>query len=717
MKFPVVVLVVLAAATCANAQLTVSGFNGLTVSLSSNGIYSISIPNPALQISGNLSAVPSNSRIATATDNIGAYQELAFDYAAAASQHSASIRAYSSRPVVVFADTYNNASPNVTAFPVFAQPAGLLHLSFNGLFAFPTFSGLMPDSPWVYFDAAANTVIISPAANYMVAAMTPGSGTQIQSGISSGISTLPAGFTHRTAMAFGPGINQTFAAWGQALTDLAGKKRPANDADALLKAISYWTDNGATYYYNPGGPSYTDTLQAVKAEFVAKGVSPGTLQLDSWWYPKGPDDAWSSHGGIWTYTASTAIFQPTLASFQEKLGLPLTTHARWIDAASPYQGQYTISGGVATDPRYWEDTAAYLQSSGVTTYEQDWLGTMAQTKFNLTDPAAFLDNMAAAMSKYGIDMQYCMATPKHFLQSTNYSNLTSARTSQDGFGSTRWTEFLYGSRLASALGIWPFSDVIMSTDTNSLILATLSAGPVGIGDALGGIFAQNLLRSVRADGVIVKPDAPVAPVDSVIVSDAQGIDTPMVASTYSDFGGLRAQYIFAYTRATNAPITISPSAWGIMGAAYLFDYLNDAGYLIEANNNRTINLVNGVGYFILAPVGRTGIAFLGDKGQFVTLGKQRIPALTDDGHVDVTVSYAAGEDVRIIFGYSPKAVSVTALSGSVDAVVWDPASELFSARVQASSTGAARVRIGASAARVTPGSGAAVCGVHCRPSL
>jgi hypothetical protein len=277
-------------------------------------------------------------------------------------------------------------------------------------------------------------------------------------------------------------------------------------------------------------------------------------------------------GGIWTYAASTAIFQPDLVSFQTSLGVPLTAHARWIDAASPYRGQYTISGNVATDPGDWENTTTYLQSSGVTMYEQDWLGTNTQTASSLTDPIAFLDDMAASMAKRGIDMQYCMATPRHFSQGTNHSNLTTVRTSQDGFSPTRWSQFLYSSRLAGALGEWPFSDVFMSTDANSLLLATLSAGPVGIGDALGGISARNKLTSVRAGGVILKPA--ITPIDGVFISDAEGADTPMVAATYTDFGGIRANYILFCIRATAAPVVIAPSSYGISGAAYLYDYLD-----------------------------------------------------------------------------------------------------------------------------------------------
>ena len=40
-------------------------------------------------------------------------------------------------------------------------------------------------------------------------------------------------------------------------------------------------------------------------------------------------------------------------------------------------------------------------------------------------------------------------------------------------------------RLASALGEWPWTDVFMSSETSNLLLSTLSASMVGVGDALG----------------------------------------------------------------------------------------------------------------------------------------------------------------------------------------------------------------------------------------
>ncbi len=80
-----------------------------------------------------------------------------------------------------------------------------------------------------------------------------------------------------------------------------------------------------------------------------------------------------------------------------------------------------------------------------------------------------MNNMASGMSSAGLTMQYCMALPRHFLQSSMYNNLTSIRVSGDRFSSARWDTFLYASELASALGIWPWSDVFMSSETDNML--------------------------------------------------------------------------------------------------------------------------------------------------------------------------------------------------------------------------------------------------------
>jgi hypothetical protein len=678
----------------AQAQLTAFGFDGSYALLNANGTWSVNVPGPHWTFSGTVGAAAVAPHIESGQDALGSYQAIVFNYTIADSSRTASIRMYQAKPVATFPITWNNESANTAPFPVISgYPSTLSHLTFFGEFAPPDFYDLMPDSPWAWFDAAGNTFILSPAMNFMTTTTQRRNDNSIATGISDQIATLPAGFTHTTALVFGRGINQTFETWGNALTTWGGKKKAPSDSEALLKSISYWTDNGGYYYYNAGGPSYTDTLMAIKKEFDDKGIKLGSLQLDSWWYPKGPDNSWSSHSGIWTYKASPALFQSGLTGFEAGLKTPLITHARWIDANSPYRAQYKMSGNVATDPAYWEDIATYLKTSGVATYEQDWLTEKAFTDFNLTDPDDFLGNMSAAMHKHGLTIQYCMASPTHFLQSTKYNNVTTIRTSQDGFRQENWTNFFYSGRFASALGMWPFTDVFMSSETNNLIIATLSAGPVGVGDKQGDLSKTNLLNAVRKDGVIVKPDVPATPMDSVFQKDALKIDTPMIATTYSDFGGgMKTYYLFAYVRGANRTVTVDPAAFGMGGDTYFYDWLHDTGQFIGRGSAYTFDLSDDTGFYVLAPVQASGIALLGDKDNFVGLGKKRIPKATDDGQVDVTVTFAAGEKGRTIFGYSPLPVDVTAVAGTYGGLMWDPSTQIFTVNVHPVK-GTARIRV------------------------
>ena len=152
------------------------------------------------------------------------------------------------------------------------------------------------------------------------------------------------------------GINRTFETWGNALTGLSGKVRPANDAAVELNKLGYWTDNGATYYYSyvTATRGYPATLLAVRDEFASKGLLLGYMQLDSWWYPKGSANTWkgdasNNRGGINQYIAAPELFTNGFVSFKQQLGMPLVVHSRWIDPASPYNSQYLMSTNVSGD--------------------------------------------------------------------------------------------------------------------------------------------------------------------------------------------------------------------------------------------------------------------------------------------------------------------------------------------------------------------------------
>ena len=680
-----------------SSTTTIQGAQGLVVSLDISGNYDIKVTSPAWHFAGTVEHPVSNVTVTSGLDDVGPFNEVAFDFTATIVRHAA-IRTYANRTAVLFTLSYPNGGPSY-CFPALAQyPSGLKHVAFSGTFAPPTFSNLPEESPWAFFDSNANTFILSPASDFMAASLSKSSSGTLQSGFGWQIGSVPQGFAHKTLLVIDTGINAAFSTWGNMLTALQGKTRPANDSDVTLNRLGYWTDNGGTYYYHmEGRMSYVDTLAAAKAEFDKYGIGLGYLQLDSWFYPKGPQAQWSdSADGLYQYSADSSLFGSSLAGFQQTLGIPLATHARWIDKSSPYRQQYSISGNVSTDPAYWDMVAAYLKSAGVATYEQDWLSGPAVPDFNLADPEAFLGNMAYSMSQAGLTMQYCMPSTRHVMQSTKYSNLTSIRGANDRFNPDKWTPFLYSSRLIGAVGAWPFADVLMSGETSNLLLSTLSAGPIGLGDKIGSLNAVNVLHAARLDGVIVKPDVPIAPIDSVYLADAASLGTaPMVASTYSDFGEMRANYVFAYPQsAGNNQFSFSIADLGSNTSAYLYDYFGNAGRVIQPTDIVNETITGASLYLIAAPIGRSGMAVIGDAGQFVTLGRKRIVSLTDDGAIHLTVAFAKGEAYRTIIGYAPyTAPTVTASNGSAARVIYDPVSGRFEVAVQPGADGTAKIQI------------------------
>ncbi len=679
--------------TVLNGAAVIRNATGVSVGLSAGGVYTIASTVPAWTFSGSVGQVPQNLISVNGTDAIGSYAELRFGYTASAA-HYASIRLYTNQPVVLFADTSLAASVNDLAFPRLTNyPAGLYHLGFNGEFAPPTFTTLVGDSPWLFFDTNFNTFVFSPATNFMVAGNVQNSDGSLAGGINSAITQLPAGFTHRTLLTIQPGINQAFTTWGNALTGLSGKVRPANDSAVELNKLGYWTDNGATYYYNYSASlGYAGTLLAVRDGFATNGLPLGYMQLDSWWYPKGVANTWqgdatNNRGGVVQYIPDPTLFPNGLPAFRQQLGLPLFTHCRWIDGTSPYRSQYAMSQNVIVDYRYWTNLMASLKAAGVTTFEHDWLDVMALPVMNLNDPPAFMNEMAAAAAANGINLQYCMELPRHYLQSSLYTNLLTLRVSIDRFEISKWDNFLYCSRLANAVGAWPWTDVYPSSEARSVLLGTLSAGPVGVGDALGAINTNILSKAVRPDGVIVKPDVALAPTDQTCLNDAEALSQPMVASTYVDHDNLRALYVFAYARtAVNTNAGFVHSQLGLSGSAYIFDRFNQTGTVVTNGGAFSFSTSlggnnSGGSFFTIVPIGTSGIAFLGDTNKFVSLGKKRISVLTDTGIVKATVVFAANETNVTLWGYAPTAPYVWTLDGAVSASTYDPVKHIFSFRV------------------------------------
>jgi hypothetical protein len=298
--------------------------------------------------------------------------------------------------------------------------------------------------------------------------------------------------------------------------------------------------------------------------------------------------------------------------------------------------------------------------------------------------------MSRACNEKGITLQYCMPYPCYFLQGSRYPNLTTIRTSGDRFSRNRWNDFLYTSRLAQSMGIWPWADVYMSTERGNVLLSTLSAGPVGIGDLMGSETKTNIQRAVRADGVIVKPDASIVPMDRSYIADAKSESAPLTASTYTDRNGTKTEYVFAFNRSKTEPsqVVFNISELGLNTPAYVYDYFSGNGRRLNASASFSAPLgQNGEAFYVVAPVGRSGIAFLGDRDKFVGTGKQRVVSLQDErGKLTVGVVLAQSENSVVLHGYSAVAPKATVVAGVDDDLQYDAATGHFTIEVKPDTT-------------------------------
>jgi hypothetical protein len=87
------------------------------------------------------------------------------------------------------------------------------------------------------------------------------------------------------------------------------------------------------------------------------------------------------------------------------------------------------------------------------------------------------------------------------------------------------------------------------------------------------------------------------------------------------------------------------------------------------------------------------MAVIGDTGQFVTLGKKRVPRLEDSGVIRMTVDFAKGESARTILVYSPTAPRSYIDYGAVASESYDQASGRYTVTLAPGPNGTARLNL------------------------
>jgi hypothetical protein len=742
---------------CTTALLgqSISEPSGVTIGVAKTGTFTIQSGNPAWVYSGSIPGHPNyiagpnagsdNNQVSTN----GLFDEFTVQYADPEGHPwSMRIRAYRSVPSATISFSPLTDVANKRPYATLSQfPVTAHHFSNGGWDrTFGLLGWLDSDSPWVFYDDQYRTAILSSASRPISQRQSWIDDGTVNGSIALKIDTsntmLHGGDVYSHLITFGPGIGKTFRTWGLTLSNIFGRRRTGSQADLSLIVPMLSTDAGATYYYAFNESlGYEGTLQAAINSAKSVGIRMGIVHFDSWWQMKGgncdsPDDSsgasWSNSGnGAWKYVMDPALFKPIDPSdleqgFIQHLG-PGMAHARWVDTCSAYRAPLLdasgnvldanpVSGNVVIDPTIWARVAHTLKQSGIAIFEPDFLSAVARAA-NTFDDEKFLDAMATAMGEQGIDVQYCMPLARHMLLAFKYERVHTIRVSPDRFQWSHWDKELYGSIIVNAGGVWPTVDNFRTTETRNLLMAVLSAGPLALGDATGAFVPIN--EAIRSDGLILKPDVSMVPTDASFVSEATAIEQfngldgsptqagngdqpilpPLVAHTYSDFGFNKVEYVFAYSRdvTTPAPMSFSPQDFGFTGEVYVYDYFHQTGRLQPATQSITATVDSQGSYFVIAPVGQSQMAFLGDLSRFVPASRHRVPSLSDDGHVTATIRFKPGETVPLSF-YAPSKPLVSVDQGTVTAPVLNAATGLYQVTIASGNNKLVTIRI-------MPGSG------------
>jgi hypothetical protein len=83
-------------------------------------------------------------------------------------------------------------------------------------------------------------------------------------------------------------------------------------------------------------------------------------------------------------------------------------------------------------------------------------------------------------------------------------------------------------------------------------------------------------------------------------------------------------------------------------------------------------------FYVVAPVGKSGIAFLGDSGKFVSTGRQRISSLQDEpDQLSLKVLFAEAEGSVVLHGYAAAAPKVSVQAGKAGALRYEADTQHF----------------------------------------
>ncbi|XP_046547807.1 uncharacterized protein LOC124257721 [Haliotis rubra] len=684
-------------------------------------------------------------------DKLGPWQDMHWNYRADNLTFKASMKTYQTDqlPLVIFSQKYLNKttgtrSPNsnftISGFPSFHVTdlkdivgylsfGGQMMGDFNkkmGMWSPQTLdvNGGLGGGPLVMFDRHGNTIIIQAFTNFMAVSMYYDETTStINWGIMGDVDTVPAGFEINVVLyPTDKGINKAFEDLGMRMRYWYDKTDYFKKLDKTLNYLGYWTDNGAYYYYHTedNTTDYEQTLIDVKSYSDQIGIPYKYMQLDSWWYYKGPQN------GVTSWTAMPKIFPNGLQFLHKKLGLPLAAHNRYWSRNATYAkqngGKYNFIEGqlmaLPDDQSFWNDLLKTAKGWGLILYEQDWLNAqligLQALQDDLTLGQRWLEQMGKGALKNNVTIQYCMSLPREALQSLMVPTVTQARASDDyQLLDDQW-KIGITSLFAYSMGLAPSKDTFWTTEiqpgnpydrTNGshtkpgdvsrsknatepypiiqTIVAVLSTGPVGPGDMINGTDKDLLMRCCNDDGLILKPSRPATAIDDQIVEaafqDGSGPDGELW-TTYTHFDDVDLRFGIIFAANTSTPYNITRRAADVI--SFLDKYqrskiflANDTSTMVDFDDLQPFTVpacsLDDDPYYCLyytspvISVGTTEVVIIGDLNKWVPMSPQRVFKIwVTDSAVALTLRGTPSEVVTLSYTVDGNLTSESKTSSS-----------------------------------------------------
>src|SRR5205085_7192144 len=101
------------------------------------------------------------------------------------------------------------------------------------------------------------------------------------------------------------------------------------------------------------------------------------------------------------------------------------------------------------------------------------------------------------------------------------------------------------------------------------------------------------------------------------------------------------------------------------------------GLYVQPSGSISFDVPNDGAYWIVVPVGPSGVGFLGDEDKFVSNGRNRIARIEDNGVLTVRLILAEGESRLHLYGFSVSRPEIRATRAAVENVIYDSQSKLF----------------------------------------